>query len=154
NRLPADTPESIRRLLRRCLQKDRRLRLHDIADARLEIEDAQKGEDTARPAPERISTRRGERIIWVLMLAAAIGFAVLSQFAARRRSPAPEMRVDVATPATTDAASMALSSDGQRIVFSAIAEGRPQLWLRSFDSGTSRPLPGTEGGTSPFWSPD
>ena len=154
NRLPADTPQSIRRLLRRCLEKDRRLRLHDIADARLEIEDAEKGDEAARPALEQISTPRGERIIWVLMLAAAIGFGVLSQFAARRRSPVPEMRVDVATPATTDAASMALSSDGQRIVFSAIADGRPQLWLRSFDSGTSRPLPGTEGGTSPFWSPD
>jgi eukaryotic-like serine/threonine-protein kinase len=154
SRLPAHTPQSIRRLLRRCLEKDRRLRLHDIADARLEIEDAAKGDEAVRPLPEQISTRRGERIIWVLMLAAAIGFAVLSQFAARRKSPVPEMRVDVATPATTDTASMALSSDGQRIVFSAIADGRPQLWLRSFDSGTSRPLPGTEGGTSPFWSPD
>jgi hypothetical protein len=64
------------------------------------------------------------------------------------------MRVDVATPATTDADSIALSSDGQRIVFPAIADGRPQLWLRSFDSGTARPLTGTEGGISPFWSPD
>ena len=39
-RLPAETPESIRRLLRRSLQKDRKLRLHDIADARIEIDDA------------------------------------------------------------------------------------------------------------------
>src|SRR5262249_48851238 len=37
-RCSEDTPEPIRRLLRRCLQKDRKLRLHDIADARLEIE--------------------------------------------------------------------------------------------------------------------
>ena len=36
-RLPAGTPEAIRRLLRRCLQKDRKLRLHDMADARIEI---------------------------------------------------------------------------------------------------------------------
>src|SRR5262245_32948651 len=154
SRLPAGTPQSVRRLLNRCLQKDRKHRLHDIADARLEIEDAEKTEEHLRPAPEPISSRRGERIIWVLMIAAAIAFAVLSQFAARRRPPVPEMRVDVATPATTDAASMALSSDGQRMVFSAIADGRPQLWLRSFDSGTSRPLAGTEGGISPFWSPD
>ena len=157
SRLPPDTPEGVRRLLRRCLQKDRKLRLRDIADARLEIleiEDAQNREEPVRLAPVAISSRRGERVIWGLMLAAAIGFAVLSQSAARRRSPLPEMRVDVATPATTDAASMALSSDGQRIVFSAIAYGRSQLWLRSFDSGTSRPLAGTEGGISPFWSPD
>ena len=38
-RLPVDTPASVRRLLRRCLQKDGNVRLHDIADARLEIED-------------------------------------------------------------------------------------------------------------------
>ena len=153
SRLPADTPQSVRRLLRRCLQKDRKFRIHDIADARLEIEDAEKGEP-APAATAPISSHRGERIIWALMLAAAMAFAVLSQFAARRRLPFPEMRVDVATPATTDAGSMALSSDGQRLVFSAIAAGRPQLWLRSFDSGTSRPLAGTEGGISPFWSPD
>ncbi len=154
NRLPAHTPDSIRRLLRRCLQKERRLRLHDIADARIEIEDAQKGEETDRRNPVEVSSRRGERVIWGLMLAAAILFAVLSQFAARRTPPVPEMRVDVATPATTDAGSLALSSDGQRIVFSAIADGRSQLWLRSFDSGTARALAGTEGGISPFWSPD
>ena len=38
--LPPETPASIRRLLRRCLEKDRKRRLSDAADARLEIEDA------------------------------------------------------------------------------------------------------------------
>ena len=38
--LPADTPPPIRRLLRRCLEKDRRRRLADAADARLEIDEA------------------------------------------------------------------------------------------------------------------
>src|SRR4029077_8729529 len=36
---PANTPQAIRRLLTRCLQKDARRRLHDIADARIELED-------------------------------------------------------------------------------------------------------------------
>src|SRR4051812_4835465 len=43
-RLPPTTPAAIRRLLRRCLAKDPRERLHDIADARLEIEDARRTE--------------------------------------------------------------------------------------------------------------
>ena len=47
--LPADTPDSIRRLLTRCLQKDARRRLHDIADARIELEDALA--TAAEPAP-------------------------------------------------------------------------------------------------------
>lgn len=39
NSLPVNTPQTIRRLLMRCLQKDARRRLHDIADARIELED-------------------------------------------------------------------------------------------------------------------
>jgi len=55
--LPADTPVSIRRLLTRCLQKDARRRLHDIADARIEIEDAMTTpvEAAAGPTPRRRS---------------------------------------------------------------------------------------------------
>ncbi len=44
--LPVDTPQSIRRLLRRCLEKDLKERLHDIADARLEMRE-QLAESTA-----------------------------------------------------------------------------------------------------------
>ena len=43
--LPANTPPSIRRLLRRCLEKDRNERLRDIGDARIEIRDALAGAD-------------------------------------------------------------------------------------------------------------
>jgi len=53
--LPAGTPASIRRLLTRCFQKDARRRLHDIADARIEIEDAvaAPAEAVSAPAPRR-----------------------------------------------------------------------------------------------------
>src|SRR5260370_4785800 len=50
--LPADTPASIRRLLTRCLQKDARRRIHDIADARIEIEDAMAAPAEADPVPK------------------------------------------------------------------------------------------------------
>src|SRR5207237_5733051 len=56
--LPSATPERIRDLLRRCLQKDANRRLHDIADARIEIEEAldspanpELSIDKAVPAP-------------------------------------------------------------------------------------------------------
>ncbi len=39
-------------------------------------------------------------------------------------------------------------------MFVATREGRGQLWLRSMDSPTPQPLPGTDGGYAPFWSPD
>jgi serine/threonine protein kinase len=51
NTLPAATPAAVRRLLRRCLGKDPRRRLHDIADARIELEDVQSGAGTEGPAP-------------------------------------------------------------------------------------------------------
>src|SRR5438477_7203110 len=53
--LPAETPPAIRRLLRRCLERDRKRRLADIADARLEIDEALAGpeESQATVAPPR-----------------------------------------------------------------------------------------------------
>jgi eukaryotic-like serine/threonine-protein kinase len=64
--LPATLPVNVNSLLRRCLQKDVHSRLHDIGDARLEIEDALAGGGTgAVPAiqPKVVRTR---------MLAAAL----------------------------------------------------------------------------------
>lgn len=50
---------------------------------------------------------------------------------------------------------MAISPDGSRLVFSAYgADGVSRLWVRRFDSVTPRALGATDGGSSPFWSPD
>ena len=61
NALPPETPEGVRRLLRRCLEKDPARRLHDIADARIEIEEAlAQPQGTLAPAePGRGIRRRG-----------------------------------------------------------------------------------------------
>ena len=69
--------------------------------------------------------------------------------------PVPgEMRLELTTPATTDPVSLALSPDGEKIVFVASAGGSPRLWLRPLKSGPARPLAGTEHASLPFWSPD
>jgi Tol biopolymer transport system component len=48
-----------------------------------------------------------------------------------------------------------ISPDGRLLVFAAIeADGAQRLWIRPIDSGSARPVPGTDGGTLPFWSPD
>ena len=50
---------------------------------------------------------------------------------------------------------LALSPDGRQLAFIATtADGRPRLWVRSLDAVTPRALPGTEGASHPFWSPD
>jgi eukaryotic-like serine/threonine-protein kinase len=154
SRLPIETPEGIRRLLRRCLQKDRKRRLHDIADARIEIDDARSGPAANEGAASRDSRSR-ERIAWLIATGSVALIAAL--FAARASRPPArlaEMRVDIVTPPTTDLVSLAMSPDGQKIVFAGTSDARSRLWVRSLDSGSARPLEGTETASLPFWSSD
>jgi eukaryotic-like serine/threonine-protein kinase len=152
--LPDDTPPSIRRLLRRCLAKDPKSRLSDAAAARIEIDDAfaEPGRDTpSAPA----SSRRNERFIWTAALLLVAATAVATVMFTRRPAPvAGEVRFEIQTPPTTDPISLAVSPDGQQIVFVATHEGRSKLWLRRLDSGSAEPLSGTDGAVAPFWSPD
>src|SRR5262249_926598 len=46
------------------------------------------------------------------------------------------------------------SPDGRQIAFAAFDSGQRRLWVRHLDSTSPQPMPGTEGATSPFWSPD
>jgi serine/threonine protein kinase/Tol biopolymer transport system component len=149
NRLPLETPENIRRLLRRCLQKERRLRLQHIGDARIEIEEPQS------PVAPQVVPRRRERLAWatalvVALLAVAMG---IRDFGARPPA-AREMRLEISTPPTPDSASIAISPDGQKIVCVATSEGQYKLWMRPLDSLSGRALVGTDGASFPFWSPD
>jgi Tol biopolymer transport system component len=65
----------------------------------------------------------------------------------------PETRLEITTPPTDSAASLAISPDGRAITFAATDGGRARLWLRSLDAVTARALPGTEGAAFPFWAP-
>ena len=153
HRLPLETPERIRRLLRRCLQKDHKLRLRDMRDVRLEIGDVLGGPVEAARAPD-VRSRRPERLIWAAALALLALIAGVLGVRALRPPPAPpEIRLDISTPPTRGA-SLAVSPDGSKVVFEGTSEGRSGLWLRSLDSQSARPLAGTERGSTPFWSPD
>ncbi len=153
-RLPAETPEGIRRLLRRCLQKDTKLRHRDIGDARLEIDEARTGPHMD-VHPVHSASRRRERVVLISTLALVTLIAAVAIVRAfRPPPPAPEVRLEINTPPTTLPASLAISPDGQKIVFVADSEGRLRLWLRWLDSVTARPLTATDGAQNPFWSPD
>ncbi len=152
-RLPADTPEGIRLLLRRCLRKERTLRVRDAGDARLEIDEAQmrpEPDERARP----IRSGRRERLAWasacalVTVMAGLMGVRAFHPVAM-----APETRLEITTPPTGDP-TVAISPDGLKVVFAARSGGPSRVWLRTFDSLVARPLPGTENGSALFWSPD
>jgi Tol biopolymer transport system component len=154
-KLPHGAPANIVRVIRRCLEKDPKRRLRDIADARLDL-DAAHETPAALPLGAPHGRTRRERLLWGTALAVAT-LAAAAAIVSRTGSAvpgAPEMRLDISTPPTADPVSIAISPDGQKVVFAASSKGRPQLWLRSLDSPTARPLRGTEGAIYPFWSPD
>ena len=151
--LPGDTPSSVQRLLRRCLVRDPKGRLRDIADARLEIEEALSAPtDKAGVTTGRIGRR--ERSLW---LAALVATAVLAAMGTWPLEPGesvpPETRLHLVTSSTGP---FALAPDGRAIAYWAPGEDGTQLWIRRFDDEAARALPGTErsGGGALTWSPD
>jgi serine/threonine protein kinase len=157
------TEPRLRRLLARCLDRDPRMRLRDIGEARVEIDKIIKGagDDTVR-LPTTASARSAAptgRSAWIAALGGALLIMAMAVPAVRHlretRPPSPpETRLDVVTPATTDPLSFALSPDGRQLVFVASGDGQPRLWLRPLDRIAAQPLAGTDGASQPFWSPD
>src|SRR5687767_3046906 len=149
--LPPATPSNVRRLLQRCLEKDPRRRLHDIADARIEIEDALEKPAEVSTAGERSPASRLRIAGWAG--AAAAGGALIALLAIRTMTaPSPEAvtRFTVSLPDSVEYGfGMALSPDGRTLVYSgADATGR-RLYRRPLDSLESSPIRGTEGATLP-----
>jgi Tol biopolymer transport system component len=170
--LPAETPAAVVRLIARCLRKDPRQRLPDIGAARLELQEVKSGGPSevgsVAPQPQAMASRnsRRERIAWISALAvvivAASALAVLHPGETPPRPVAARFTID--PPAGWDLAVNfdwpVPSPDGRQVVFRAFPSGpvptneSGTLWLRSLESLAARPLPGTEGGALPAWSPD
>jgi eukaryotic-like serine/threonine-protein kinase len=156
SRLPADVPPSVRRLLRLCLEKNPKNRRGTATDVRLDLREALKD-----PSPVAIQVQAPARGSWLAWIAAAILLvttAVLSVLYFRPKPAATVVRFEVGIPEgiTLARTSGEVSPDGQHVAFAATAApGKPfQLWLHSLGDGETRPLSGTEGTSSPFWSPD
>jgi eukaryotic-like serine/threonine-protein kinase len=165
--LPPQTPPSIRALLDRCLRKDPRKRLHDIADALIEMDDAAKPDSAAGPATDEASraARRNQPLTWMAagILAGVVLTAGLFVVLSRRGNASPGLASELALtppPGTRfeGGASLpfAIAPDGRHVAVIAVnGSAAPSLWIRALDASTDlRLLPGTEGVQYPFWSPD
>ena len=156
--LPPEMPRLIRRLLVRCLSKDAKQRLHDIADARLEIEDALS--EPLQGSQLGVSGRQASKrtlLPWAIAAIASGLAAVLAVVALLGPGEEPASWSEILPPNSTSGITPepALSLDGTSIVFRARgASGPPTLWLRTTDSPAARELAGTDDATLPFWSPD
>jgi Tol biopolymer transport system component len=165
NALPATTPPSIQRLIRRCLQKDQRQRLRDIGEARILIEETISGTGVSpvgEHGQDAHATPLRRFLPWVIAgILICLGVFAGWWFGARNVPPVPRhvMRFTVTPPKNTTQsgdAGMSLSPDGRKLAFvTAPSPGQPaKLWVRPLDSLTATPLQGTEGAQFPFWSPD
>jgi serine/threonine protein kinase/Tol biopolymer transport system component len=151
--LPASTPAAVRELLRRCVRKDVKRRLHDVADARIELEDAQS--EPTSTVGESSAVSRWGRAFGIGGIVALLGAIGMVANVWRRPAPAAaETRLEIATPPSMDPGSLAISRDGSTIAFVATDGGHSRLWVRRLDSVSARPLPGTDNAYYPFWSPD
>ena len=158
-------PMAVQRLIKRCLKKDPTARLHDIADAGLEIEDA-----VAESAPLvvqmpgvdpwRVSRKRAAVTAAVALSTLAALVALGLWLAGRPTAPVSESvsRVVLTVPAGQQVergGPLAISRDGARLVYVAVqGEGRTQLFMRPLDRFGPTALAGTEGASAPFFSPD
>ena len=148
--LPANLPRRVRQVLRRCLEKDARRRCHDLADARIELED-DRG-DTPDTAPPNVSKSRR-------LIAVAVGLAMLA-FVAGWLWPRGTKSIGVERftvpldPALRIGTSeLAFSPDSRELVFSALRGDEWQLYRRSHGELEAVPIPGSEGAMAPFFSP-
>jgi eukaryotic-like serine/threonine-protein kinase len=160
DKLPVSTPASVRRVLQRCLEKDPNRRLHDIADARLELEDALAGRDGDAPADTSRRTLRR-----IVQAAAAVAILAVVAWAGarlmRRSTPPAPVNVKVSIPsgsATADPGRLlgppVVSPDGSAIVVSLTIGKQSGLFVRRLDSDRLTALESTAGAAYPFWSPD
>jgi serine/threonine-protein kinase len=163
--LPPDTPPTIRLLLRRCLAKDRKRRLQDIGDARIELDEA-----IADPSGSSLNLaaaalaagdRRPLRAVapWVLTCLLAVALAAGWFMMRTPQQPQPIRKLTLTIDAEQAipifaVAPFAISPDASRVVF--VGPGTPftSLYLRSLDQVEALPLPNTDGAHRPFFSPD
>jgi len=152
--LPPATPGTVRHLLTRCLQKDARRRLHDIADARVELEDAMAA--AARgAAPRRRWTRPGIAALALVAAALVVVWVARDRFWRSTTSLPPDTRVTRLTDLPGLEESPAISPDGRSVAFSGGVNGKRQIFVQLVAGGA--PLQITHDPVdheSPRWTPD
>jgi serine/threonine-protein kinase len=161
--LPPTTSPAVRRLLRRCLEKDPKNRLQSAGDVRLEIDEMlAEGTDDASPATAIAAP--APALAWQRVLPWSLAAILLAALIATLRpTPPPPVRpvrldVQIAEALTVDdnidGAVAVVSPDGQSLVYLGERDNLRRLYYRPLDRLEATPIPNTENGRQPFFSPD
>jgi len=163
--LPAGTPSDVRRLLKRCLEKNPSRRLRDAADVRITIDDVRQDASIIGPTADAGGTMRSARRTWLQTISIGGIMALVAGFAAWTLKPSPTQhrspvaRLTLSLPPGDTIAltwpAVALSADSRLLAYTAGRGLRPpQLFVRPIDSLETTLVPGSEGAKTPFFSPD
>ncbi|HXI02192.1 MAG TPA: protein kinase, partial [Candidatus Saccharimonadales bacterium] len=170
--LPPRTPRRVRELMERCLEKSPRDRLHDIADARIDLEKTLAGREWTTSGIQRAeaglpaATAAGSRrrrvrsvvaiagVLSTILLAGWLGFHMGSSRAIHESLQAELTPPPGVSLSWVGSAPLALSPQGDRLAFLGESKEPVRIMIRSLADGEVRTLEGTSGASFPFWSPD
>jgi len=167
--LPATTPQAVRNLLQRCLNKDPKQRLQSIGEARITLDQVLSGstqavapiqESQSLPPAKKSSLRL---LPWavVALLGAALLVALFALRQASHPSTLKPVELSLAIPPdqmldTRAGPAIVISPDGSRVAYVTRDRGSiaGKLYVRELDSKTAEPIEGARGASAPFFSPD
>jgi serine/threonine protein kinase len=158
------TPPALERAVKQCMAKDPDQRWQNAGDLGSELswilESGTQPGTIATPAPTG-GRRYSEPLAWILAVVALIAAITIGAIHFSPRESKLVVRSQINAPEKfrfnfvgDNGGPPVISPDGKLVVFSAMVDGKSQLYLRSISKLSLDALPGTEGGTFPFWSPD
>lgn len=149
---------TLERIVRRCLEKNPEQRFQSARDLSFALS-ALSGTETSstgRVAAAALAPRRLSILPWAAVLLALVAAVAATWYVARRPQLAARMQFALAVPDEMSISQMALTRDGTMLVFVSPDENSamPMLFVQRVGSPNVTPLPGTQGASYPFWSPD
>ncbi|MFT5424861.1 MAG: Tol biopolymer transport system component/tRNA A-37 threonylcarbamoyl transferase component Bud32 [Phycisphaerales bacterium] len=158
--LPKNTPAGVRRVLSRCVERDKSQRYRDIGDVRVELlraknESIDESGGSSKPTP----------VLLGVLIACVLVVGLIGVVVGRGSSPAAVSvvrHITIESPmgaqikySGDNAGPAAVSPDGTMVVFAALEDGKARrLWVRRLGERDSTELVGTDDAMFPFWSPD
>ena len=162
-RLSTKVPGSLRELIERCLRQDRKMRLHDIADARIPIQDYLADPSAYAVGVSTVPQLSERRQILPWGVTGLLGVALLISWVVLWQATRPLEETPMRLPILlspdqsiniSGARSVIFSPDGKRLIYVAGSGQDRRLYVRVLEQLEATPLTGTEGAQYPFFSPD